>query len=717
MNRLAACLALALAFLVPAQAAFAAEAFPSVAVPVLDAAPSMNGTIDDSWAKAAKITLTNDYTFKRAAEEPTTVYVAQDGAFLDVAFVATQKESQTSGQETNSSSVLGDDYVGVFLSPQGTTGIAYGFEANPHGARYQSSSENTAYSPQWTAVGKGTPTGYVVTMRIPLDIIRSGGSNSWKAQFSRSTVASGSLAEWTYDSHAQGPTDPTYEGTLTGIGAGATTAAQSARPKPRIGVYGLSESTSKENGGSTSRVGMDFAVPITPTASFVGALHPDYSNVEVDQQSISPSTFERQYAEVRPFFTQAASYFNSHVSCSNCPQTLYTPAIPTFAQGYAIEGTQGRVNFGAFDVLANGRQDNAQSANYTYSDQNNIYGLDFQRVGVSFDGVSDVTTTEDIGYLDPKTHFLEYLNLGQDRGNLVTDPGKANYLETGVGYADSTTTSIVNLQSVGAQFDPIDGYVSQTNIMGYETFNSKTLNFSPKAPVRDASLQVFYARYNNDVNQVAQTDFNTTVGVDLKDLLTIHAYLGSTGIRVFNGEFLPFQSNGAMIGYRMSTATPTYVSYSGGNYYHGSLNSWVYLTTLPVMKKVHLSLETDENQYGTSYPGEITTRQWLERAGLDWQFNRFASFDVGVRRIIGPNVPNSFQPLVYEPVLINSPSVCSVNPYNPGCYVNASNVTLAFHFLTAKNEFYVVYGDSNNLSTEPALFLKWIRYIGAEKGT
>ena len=164
-------------------AVFAATA--SVTVPVLDTA-SMRGTIDESWAKAAKITLDTDSIFKRPAEEPTTVYLAQEGGFLDVAFDVTQKSSQTAAQETNSSSVMGDDYVGVYLYPQGTSGLAYSFEANPHGARYQTSSENTSYTPQWTAVGKGTPTGYVVTMRIPLGIIRSGGSKTWRAQFVRS---------------------------------------------------------------------------------------------------------------------------------------------------------------------------------------------------------------------------------------------------------------------------------------------------------------------------------------------------------------------------------------------------------------------------------------------------------------------------------------------------------------------------------------------------
>src|SRR5271156_6216887 len=110
MKRLATSFALALLFLVPAQAVLAAGAPATVAVPVLEAAPSVNGTIDASWAKAAKISLDTDFTYKRAAEEPTTVYVAQDGAFLDVAFVVSQKGTQTAGQETNSMSVMGDDY-------------------------------------------------------------------------------------------------------------------------------------------------------------------------------------------------------------------------------------------------------------------------------------------------------------------------------------------------------------------------------------------------------------------------------------------------------------------------------------------------------------------------------------------------------------------------------------------------------------------------------
>ncbi|MGR4065188.1 MAG: hypothetical protein ACLQPV_07040 [Vulcanimicrobiaceae bacterium] len=703
-------MALAALMAISTISAFAAEV-PSAGVPVLAATPSMNGTIDDSWVKAAKLSLDTDFTYKRPAAEPTQVYVAQDGSYLDLAFVVTQKEPRNASQETNSSSVLNDDYVGVYLYPQGTTGISYGFFANPNGARYQTSSENSAYSPQWTAVARATAGGYVLTMRIPLNVVRSGGSTSWKAQLVRSTVSTSGISVWSYDARAQSLQDPAFAGTLTGIGA--QPAQQSAaRPKPRVQVYGLGEATTPANGGNTSRVGADFSLPVSPTASFVGTLHPDYSNVEVDQQTIAPNAFARQYSEVRPFFTQSASYFNQHFSCSDCPLTLYTPSVPTFGQGYALEGTQGHVTFAAYDAIADGRSDNAETVDYGYEDPGTIFSVDAQRVGVDAPGLTDVTSTIAMGYDDQKLHLFGYLNEGEDRGTNVTDPAIGNYVEGGIGYLDSTTTSVLNVQSIGAQFNPVDGYVAQTDIDGYEFFNSKTLNFSPKATLHDISANAFYARYDNRFGQLAQTDASVDVNFDFKDLMAVHLYTGSNGIRVLDGEFLPFADNGAMVGYKIDTPTPEYVSYSGGGYYHGKLDVWDYVATVPVVRKVHLGLELDEDQYLTTWPGESTTRQWLERASLDWQLSRDASFDAGVRRIVGPNIPNAFEPLVY-----NDPAVCAANAYNPGCYVNASNVSLAFHLLASKNEFYVVYGNADDLSTEPALFLKWIRYIGAEKGT
>lgn len=689
-----------------------AQGLPVLSVPVLSAAPSMTGMVDSSWKGALALSLATDYTYRRPTTEPTDVYVAQDHGSLDVAFVVTQHDALTATQHSNGSAVISDDYVGVELSPQGNSGFSYTFSANPRGARDQTSSENSAYAPGWTAGAKITPTGYTVTMRIPLSVIRSGGSTSWRVQFLRQTVSTGGLAVWAYSPAAKSSNDPTFFGTLSNVGAGLALSKGSTRPQPRVQLYGLGELTTPAYGGNTSHVGADIAIPVTPTASFVATLHPDYSNVEVDQQTISPTAFARQYAEVRPFFTQVGTSFNRDFSCTNCPQTLYTPSIPTFSQGYAIEGTQGRYSFGSFDAIGRQRNDQAETLNYDIENEKYAVGADFQRVGVDLNGLHDVTTTFGTGYLNQHTHFGVYANTGVDRGTLVTDAGQANYFEDGMFYVTSTTTFTASYQRIGEQFSPFDGFVPQNDTMGYEVYGMHLFTFSPKSALHDIMFTGFENRFDNHFGQLAQANFNPQINFDFRDLLTLHAFVSSEGVRTFNNELLPFDTNGLALAYRLNTATPTSIQYQGGPYYHGTLDSWSYLSTLPVVRRVHLSLEADSTKYLTNYVSERNLTQWLERASLDFQISKDAQFDVGARRIIGGNLPNAFQAPAFGTTV-----PCGANPYTPGCYINAGNVSLAFHFLAAHNEFYVVYGDPNSLGTTPALFFKWIRYIGAEKGT
>jgi hypothetical protein len=688
-------------FLCPGVPAVAADApaadvpaVGTVTVPTLASPPSMQGVLDVSWDAAAKLTLGTDFTYRHPVAEATEVRIAQDGAALDIAFVVTQTEPLTQRQQTNGSSVTSDDYVGVYLYPHGTVGFQYAFFANPLGTRYQTSSENSAYTPQWVAIGHATPTGYVVTMRIPLDAIRSGGSKTWRAQFVRATVATNGLAAWTFSMRANNVGNPAFAGTLEGVGEKAV----AVRPKARAQIYALGEATTPANGGNTSRIGGDFSLPITPTASFVATLHPDYSNVEVDQQTIAPSAFAYQYSEVRPFFTQAAPAFNYNFSCSDCVTLLYTPAIPTFREGYALEGTQGPVTFGAFDALGNGRVDQGEAFDYNRETQENVFSGNFQRVAVdTSSGLHDELNSFQGGISNQKTHFFVYGNVAFERGSQVTVPGVADYQEYGIGYASATTVAVLNAQRVGAQFDPVDSFVQQTDLTGYEWYAKKTINFSPTFWLHDISVNEFYARYHNSLSQLDQADANEFVGLDFRNLITFRFNLSANGVQVSDREFLPFDGNAVYLGYKVNTVTPTYVRHTYGNYYHGQLDANTFLTVRPLRKRLNLTLEADQDTYRTHYPGETTT-QWLERATLDWQITRDASFDVGARRILGGYLPNSF----------------ALPPFGAA---NAGNVSLAFHLLNRRNEFYIVYGDPNSLATTPALFLKWIRYIGAPKGT
>ena len=308
------------------------------------------------------------------------------------------EESQTAAQETNSSSVTGDDYVGVYLYPQGTR-VRLFVRGEPARARYQTPAK-TPYTPS------GPRSARRARRRVRRDDAHSARHHSQRRienvaravrarddlrrQFCRLVVRSARAER--YRSHVLGHAH--------GHGQGA--AAQGAsRPKPRFGVYGLSESTSKENGGSTSRVGMDFAIPVTPTASFVGALHPDYSNVEIDQQTISPQAFARQYAEVRPFFTQAASYSTStslvRTAHRCCTRRRFRPSR---------KGTRSRdaraSQFRRVRRICERPQRRRTIANYNDNDPNANFSFNAQRVGVSFAGVTDVTSTFSTGTSTPR---------------------------------------------------------------------------------------------------------------------------------------------------------------------------------------------------------------------------------------------------------------------------------------------------------------------------
>lgn len=683
----------------------------SVAISELLKAPTKFGSV---------VALGYDFSYRRPVATPAKVYVVRDATSVYFTFVVPQTVAPTTTQETNGSGVLNDDFVGVFLYPQGTTGFQYAFYSNVRGARYQWSSENGSYSPQWSAVGRTTSDGYAITMAIPLSALRADASPTWKAQFIVSNVTSGSVLVWAHHSNQTNSTDPAFAGTLFGMADTSTTTKHaSARFQP----YVLGDAGPHWIGGSTSRVGLDFSVPVTQTASIVGTLHPDYSNVEADQQTIAPSAFQRQYYEVRPFFTQATASFNAHSNCLDCPFTLYTPAIPEFREGYAIEGTQGPITFGSFDASGNARTDLGTSLGYSSSTQTRLINAFFQNVSVNLQGIHDETNTVSAGYTNQRSHLFAYANAGRDYGTFVTDPSLSNYFEGGGGYFDATKIAMLSYLQIGKDFRPFDGYVPQNDIAGYESYVSRTWPFSPTNRLKDVMFANYYAVFRDHLGRPAQSNESGTLTFDFKNFISLHLIEGALKTRSAQDEYLPFHGNGASITYRQGTSTQSQIQFLGGAYYHGGLNSWSYSTALPLARKVHVGLELDESNYlPAAGVAEPSAKQWLERASLDWQLNRYASFDFGVRRIVGRTIPNAYEnpdlPINNPPYGGDIVGYVAPNLYSfPFQYVRVSNISMAFHVLLKRNEFYAVYGDPNGLNTTPAFALKWIRYIGADKGT
>ncbi|HWT04701.1 MAG TPA: hypothetical protein VN224_03005, partial [Xanthomonadales bacterium] len=99
--------------------------------------------------------------------------------------------------------------------------------------------------------------------------------------------------------------------------------------------------------------------------------------------------------------------------------------------------------------------------------------------------------------------------------------------------------------------------------------------------------------------------------------------------------------------------------------------------------------------------------QWLERLAVTRNISRDSSFAVGLRRIIGtPPAVGNFASYGVAPF-----------PVGPASFYQATNISVAYAYHRKRDELYLVYGDASAAVTKPALIMKYVFYLGGEKGT
>jgi len=645
-----------------------------------------------TWNAHASAALSWDVGHARAAADATTVHIATDGKFLYVRFDAQQREPVMAAQHSDDTVAGGsninggiawtDDAVWVDLWPTGPAGFQYQFEANPNGAHNEASSENTAFAPAWQSHGATTADGYVVTMAIPLGVIHGAHPGTWRAQFVRYVRSSGALDVWSYEDSQTNPDDPARAGRLN-----IPSLERPPLPRPRVGA--------------------DFSIPVAQTAALFGTFHPDYSNVEIDQQTIAPTVYQRVYSEVRPFFTQAAPYYNNFNCdvCNGFRTTLYTPAIPTPAQGYAFEGKDGSFGLAGFDAIGTDRNDAAAALNYTSDD--NHWNAAFQQVMADLPGVKDVSDEAGVSWWNGK-YLSAYANYATDRGTNVLDPGQGNWLDAGGGFVNQQYALFGSFRDVGSYFDPVDGFDSHPGIEGYAFYGARVWTFAPKDFLSSLGVSGFMDRYQAPEYGQAQSDNQVLVDLLTKGTLDFQLYSGSDYWR-FGSELTPISQNaGFSVTYHSgmqnnlnnfpthgSSATPTSIQFYTGTYgVGGRLDTWFRTSTIKVGNRGALTLTLDDTaQYFHAASPNI---QWFDGIAYAYQVSSNSSFAIGVRRVVGyPPQPNG----------------------GGNCEGTCSNISIAYHLRLRRAEIYAAYGDPNTLITVPQAIFKLIFYAGGEKGT
>jgi hypothetical protein len=702
-----------------------ADVIGSIAVPITTVAPPIDGALmDPAWKHATMVALPYDLRNHGPAPEPTTVYIMSDAQFVYVGVDAKQSIGVRATEHTNGVGLDTDDEFQVDLWPNGTSGFMYKFTSTPIGTRYQFSTENNLFEPEWLAAGKIVPGGYTLTMRIPLGVMHGTGSQSWRVQFIRYVAVTNDQLIWSYGASQQGFNDVNYSGSLTGLPR-----LGAMRGRPRVGVYALGSLASKSIGGPTSRVGADFSVPVIPGTALVGTLHPDFSDVEVDQQTIAPTAFPRFFQEVRPFFAQGGNFLGyPDGNCIGCPGIfeLYTPRVPTPSAGLALEGRRGLFNYAGYETRLPGRSDGAQEINYVSPNQQNF--LDVLHTSVHLDGLSDSAIGFNFKH-DNLTNFQEDLRYASDAGTNVATGNRAQRYEAGLVYYSPTGNISGVIRKVGPYFDPVEGLVQHPDIAGYALTFFKQFRNSPQAPITEIDINGNFDRYHDHTGALDQTDNGLSASITTRRLFNLQLSTGSSYLLICPGSFVnagnlttscaagiqpvftPITQQGLQLGYNLNGAMPSFVGFNTGRFGPGLLNSWTRSSTMRLGERGLLTLEADNTSQYTDAGQRYT--QWLERASIGYQPGKSSSFALGVRRVIGISPALELLSTKTDCRNVLDPRPC----YADVAFASGWNLSAAYHRKMLNGELYFAYGDAARFSTVPQFIVKFIRYIGAEKGT
>ena len=613
------------------------------------------------WQGAVTATGFTDLTTRKPAALATTAYLLYDDHNLYVAFKADQDGVPIHANQTTNGVGLGqDDAVGVGIDTSGSGSQVYYFEATPKGTRYQQSNESTRYAPPWQAVTSVQGSVWTATFVIPLkDLRASGGKHqTWRFNFIRIVAGVGDHYTWAYDGLMQDGQPPAYPfftdtrwwPALSGLDLPAT----AARPQPRAEIYGL-ESVGRDRSvfqqtnqtfaaQSVRHYGVDFVYPVASTVAFVGTLNPDFSNVEVDQQTIVPQEFQLNLAEYRPFFAQGAQFFNPtsvplNFSFGTPDSVLYTPSFGTFDRAFKLEGTQGAQQFGVMELrgltqAGDPLDDEAFGFKHALSDRTFLYWLD--GVLAHHGGVGNDTTYESgLAGRNLKSDIVwGYDQIFEDR-RIIADPSQT-FAYGRTGFIDDHRPNYewyLGYQDISPGYAPLDGFTDYDDARG-PAFSTDFTTTTPGLKSWNGFFTVdrYLARSGRPhaVDFFGTTDFTTNnlIHITLQQQTSSFDDPVQTG-----GANLPFHQSTAIVGYRDGTSAPIDFSYGAGPFSTFYLQQFNLSTTKPLGSRFNVSVVyagTHERSAAIGVDGQI-----LRSLTFGTSFGPDANLSLSVRSING----------------------------------------------------------------------------------
>ncbi len=352
----------ALALGLPA-ATYAADAAPSISIPLIAQEPSLSdfAGMTPATALARQMSKMENFiqrepTDGAPASQRTEVYLGYDERALYAVFLAFDTDpSQIRANLASRENISGDDTVELTIDTFNDQRTAYTFRVTPLGVQWDARwtegfSNRAGFDTTWEAVwdsdGEVNEQGYMVSIRVPLRGLRFPDTQDqvWRVQASRQIPRLSEESFWPpFSINVDGRLNQTALMTgIRNVSPGSNTqivpflfARDVEAINPRAAGGPLMESDKEYDVGVDAKFVFNDAWVLDLT------LNPDFSQVESDEPQVTVNErFEVQYPERRPFFVENADFFATDSIL------LFTRRIVDPEAGLRFTGRAGQWGFG-----------------------------------------------------------------------------------------------------------------------------------------------------------------------------------------------------------------------------------------------------------------------------------------------------------------------------------------------------------------------------------
>jgi hypothetical protein len=313
--------------------------------------PVIDGVVTpEEWSGVPSFEGLLDSRTGQMSSEGGRFWLAYDGQFIYFAakLIDSQPHLVSANEYRTNVSLRGDDTVGLALDPFGSLSDFNYFEINPRGATNVRIAGGRAAKREWLgdiqAKGRITEEGWEVEARIPWSIMRlpSTGVHELRFNVFRNNRRLQREFNWAF----------IRSGQISNYGRWrAVEIPPAGRRRFQLLPYGYIGGG--DGDGMLFNSGVDFRTTVTDQVDVVGAVNPDFRNVENQVLSLDFSYFERLAGETRPFFLEGANFFRTAREAS----LFASQRIQRFDVGLKAFGKlDARTDIGILDAVEHGVQ-------------------------------------------------------------------------------------------------------------------------------------------------------------------------------------------------------------------------------------------------------------------------------------------------------------------------------------------------------------------------